>query len=220
MPSIKSYKDMTVEVLAATPYPQTIVGLAQGLTMGSTDVNAITSKQARFLVDAEHTSLFEHVVYTFLIQGMSRSLLAQITRQRTASPTSGSQHYQDYSSYPCVVHEELIENEHMQHALAQGYHGYASMLLNDIAREEARQCLPNAAAVNYLWTIDARNLFFFLRQRLCNRNVTEMRVLAFKVLSLAQDHFPELFLLAGPQCFREKCKQGFLQCEEKTWVNP
>mgnify|MGYP000148724781 CR=1 FL=1 len=220
MPKTLSYCDTTIELLHATPYPAEVVGLALSITVSAddaADIKPVTQKKAKFLIDAEHTSLFEHVVYTFLIQNMSRSLLAQITRQRTASPTSGSQHYQDYSGYPCVVHPDLQNNLDVEYALSVSTSIYAKLIGSGTPREEARQVLPNASGVNYLWTIDARNLMFFLRQRCCNRNVAEMRWFADRVRATVMPHFPELWQNVGPQCFMDKCKQGFMQCREKTW---
>ena len=221
MPKIQSYNDMTVEILRSTDYPAELVGLALSITMNSDaskDIKPLTSKSAKFLIEAEHTSLLEHVNYTFLIQGVSRSFLAQITRQRTGKPTSGSQHYQDYRDYPCSVHADLVDDETMEYGLEDAYSTYEKLIATDTKPEEARQSLPNAACVNYLWTIDARNLLFFLRQRCCNRNVMEMRIFATKLRKLLCGHFPEVFEHVGPQCFMDKkCKQGFLQCEAKVW---
>jgi len=216
MPNVQSYDDMTIEIIHATPYPAEMVGLAQSITMkvsGSEMIPPMTKKKIKFLIDAEHHSLLEHVSYTFLIQGISRSLLAQITRQRTAKPTSGSQHYQNYSDYPCSVHDP--GNTIIKTSLEASYTAYKELLDSGVPKEEARQVLPNATCVNYLWTIDARNLMYFLKQRLCNRNVLEMRVLAHKVEKLVVVHFPELFGQVGPQCEMDICKQGFLQCEAK-----
>ena len=220
MPNLQTYNDMTVELMQATEHPACMVGLAQSITTHAEaeSIPCLTHRQCEFLIDAEHTSLFEHVVYTFLVQGVSRSFLAQITRQRTASPTSGSQHYQDYSDYPCSVATPGINERLYEESTAQAYKTYELLLANGVPKEEARQVLPNAACVNYLWTIDARNLFFFLRQRLCNRNVLEMRIFANKVLDHVQMHFPELFEHAGPQCHAGKCKQGFMQCKQRGWV--
>ena len=218
MPEIKTYKSMTVELMQSTPYPAEMVALAQSITMKQESTDAIplmTTKKIKFLLDAEHHSLLEHVIYTFLIQGVSRSFLAQITRQRTASPTSGSQHYQDYSDYPCAVQDNT--NSVMNASLAASFESYKILVDEGMPKEEARQVLPNAATVNYLWTIDARNLMYFLRQRLCYRNVSEMQIFAERVLSLVRSHFPELFYLVGPQCFMGDCKQGFLQCGRGPW---
>jgi thymidylate synthase (FAD) len=222
---IQTYKDMSIDMIRSTPYPAELVGLAMSITMHSdptTDIKPLTSKSAKFLWNAEHTSLLEHVVYTFMIEGVSRSFLAQITRQRTASPTSGSQHYQDYSDYPCTVQPAARLNtraaEVVKRALTNSVASYTNLLDLGISKEEARQVLPNAACVNYLWTIDALNLFKFLRTRLCNRNVLEMRIFANRVLSQVRVHFPEWFSMCGPQCHMGSCKQGFMRCKEAIWT--
>ena len=234
MPKICTYADMSVEILQATENPAAQVGIAMGITMRQDDTKIsppVSKEKCQFLIDAEHTSLFEHVHYTFLIQGVSRSFLGQITRQRSAHPTSGSQHYQDYSDYPCSIHPMFLntglqEQRHMVHmSLIESVDAYTELTKRGIAKEEARQVLPNATTVNYLWTIDARNLMFFLRQRCCNRNVYEMRVFANRVLSLVKEHFPQLYSNVGPQCFMDAhfsqeskgCRQGKMQCENKYW---
>lgn len=229
MPQLLPYTKMEVEILRSTDYPAELVGLARDITMKQdpeADIHPITEANARYLWFAEHQSMFEHVGYTFLIQNVSRSFLAQITRQRTASPTSGSQHYQDYSDYPAMLHPEFLHDsilfELSEVSLGNSFGDYHHMVRElGVKPEEARQFLPNAAGVNYLWTIDALNLAKFLRMRCCNRNVMEMRIFANKVHSLVRKHFPELFNIIGPQCFMDKkyggCKQGFLQCFEKFW---
>ena len=226
MPKLKSYHDMIVEVLEVSPNPAAKVGIALSITMKS-DPNhipkAVSKELCDKLIKAVHHSVFEHVQFTFLIQNVSRSFLAQITRQRTAKPTSGSQHYQDYRNYNMMVHpeylDEIADYDIMNNATQSNIMSiYTSMIDDGIPKEEARQVLPNACAVNYLWTIDARNLMYFLNLRLCNRNVYEMRLFSSKVLLLAKEHFPELFNNVGPQCEQiGGCQQHLLnmQCEQK-----
>lgn len=224
MPSVKPYSSMSVELIQATPYPASILALAMSITMKAepnTELVDFTPKRAKFLIEAEHESLFEHIVYTFLIQGVSRSFLAQITRQRTASPTSGSQHYQNYIDYPCAIsnNAEPGQLQIYQKAFDDAYKHYDHLLSIGTPKEEARQVLPNAATVNYLWTIDALNLAKFLRKRLCYRNVEEMQYFAERVLCLTNAHFPELFMHIGPQCFEQgKCKQGYMRCDRGPWT--
>lgn len=223
MTKMITYDDMTIEMMQGTQYPAEMLGLALSITMKSSPDDFIpkfTAEKGRFILEAEHSSVFEHVVYTFLIQNMSRSLLAQLTRQRTASPTSGSQHYQTYTDYPCSVSPCLTEEQAtiMQDGIDYSFETYDKLLKTGLAKEEARQALPNAAVTNYLWTIDARNLALFLRLRLCHRNVLEMQIFAEAVLSMVIEHFPELYRNVGPQCFRGKCKQGPMKCVEGPWI--
>ncbi len=211
---------MSVELLEASPNPAAKVAIAMGITMHSDPeriMKPISKELAFKLIEAEHESLFEHVGYTFLIQNVSRSFLAQITRQRTAKPTSGSQHYQDYRDYPCMVHEHMM-GDLPRIALEDSVSAYSTLVDEGAPPEEARQLLPNACAVNYLLTIDAWNLYKFLRKRLCNRNVAEMRIFSSLVLSLVKEHFPALFDNCGPQCTEPRgCQQGLLkmQCADK-----
>lgn len=215
---LKTYDQMTVELIQQSKYPAELVALALDLTMHSNEEHVpavFTDRMGKFLLDAEHTSPLEHVHYTFLIQGVSRSFLAQITRHRMGSFTSASQHYQDYSDYPCIV-----EHPDPTYSIAfnNAYDTYNFLVNGKTPKEEARQVLPNAAAVNLLWSVNARGLVTFLKQRLCNRNVKEMRIFAQRVLSLAKESFPEVFKFIGPQCFMDgECKQGRLQCKEGAW---
>ena len=224
MPEIRTYNQMNIHCISRTSDTADLVSLALQITMHSDLENLapqLTQKTAEYLWFAEHHSVFEHVQYTFLIQNVSRSFLGQITRQRTASPTSGSQHYQDYSDYPVCISEELKGTELAEVNFGNSFGDYHHAIHQlGIAREEARQMLPMGAATNYLWTIDALNLAKFLRQRLCNRNVMEMRIFASKVKAIVIEHFPELFSFIGPQCCMDECFQGKLACKEAIYVDP
>jgi thymidylate synthase (FAD) len=139
-----------------------------------------------------------------------------------ASYTSGSQHYQDYSEYPCVVHPEFLKDisfvNFLDVSLGNSFGEYNYLITqHGVPPQEARQVLPNAAAVNILWTINARSLVNFLKLRLCYRNVSEMQLFAERALSLARIHFPALFNNVGPQCFMGKCKQGKMKCSTGPW---
>jgi len=219
MPILQSYTNMDIILIQRPQSPCTLLRLALDITMkqGPIEKDSITSKQMKYLLDAEHTSLLEHASYTFLIKGVSRSFLAQITRHRASSFTTGSQHYQRYEDYPCVMSSFAITSHVAEEACNKAYQYYLMFIQQGLPKEEARQVLPNAAAVNILWTIDARNLVHFLKLRLCKRNVLEMRIFATRVLSLARDNFPELFNHVGPQCFMDTCKQGKLKCGEEPW---
>jgi thymidylate synthase (FAD) len=201
-----------------------MVKLALDLTMKRTDdirPVGVTSELAAFLLEAEHTSVFEHGSMTILIKGISRSLLAQLTRQRTFSPTSASQHYQDYKDYPFTLRpnwdaEDRIK-ETYEKALTTTLASYVKLIELGEPPEEARQVLPNACSVNMEITFNPRALAVFLRQRLCYRNVTEMQLFSEDLLRISRHWFPELFDHVGPPCFMDgKCNQGRMSCG-KNW---
>jgi thymidylate synthase (FAD) len=92
---------LRVELLAYTPNPQEIVALAAKLCYSSADINALkqgvlSKEQDKFisrLAEMGHLSPVEHASFTFGVEGVSRSLLAQITRHRIASFSVKSQRY-------------------------------------------------------------------------------------------------------------------------------
>jgi thymidylate synthase (FAD) len=214
---LKSYNEMQVKLEQATNDPQGTMALVLRMTMHKDleNLGLFEAKTAKYLLQADHTSPLEHVVYSFLISGVSRSFLAQITRHRMSSFTSASQHYQDYSDYPCII--QVKSDENMQQSLLQSFVDYHQAMQDGTPKWEARQLLPNAAAVNIFWTINARSLINFLRQRLCYRNVPEMQIFADKVMNTVSAHFPELWNNVGPQCFESECKQGRLKCAIGPW---
>ena len=208
-----NYQDTEITVVQATNNPGKLCKLACDHTMvAEPETGKEASKSLlKFLVKAEHTSVLEHCVMTFAIKGVSRSLMAQVTRSRVSSPTCQSQHYQDYSEAPMVINESYFNRNSVLYseALTKSLGYYKELLANSETKEEARQVLPNAAAVNILWTVNARELMLFLRQRLCRRNVEEMYVFAHSILLECFRWWPELFEFAGAPCAMDgKCNQG------------
>ena len=84
---------MTVRLIAHTPEPEKVVAAAAKLCYSDSHIADLLDgldeeKTARFLEmlsDLGHASPIEHASFTFGIEGVSRSLLAQITRHRIAS---------------------------------------------------------------------------------------------------------------------------------------
>jgi len=218
MVRIKCYEDIDVELLQATENPHDLIIVAAAMTQKKDyfkrrcDVGKLVDS----LVKARHTSLLEHVVYTFEIRGASRSFLAQATRHRMASYTSGSQQYQEYGCYGFNIDSALQGETLFKEAYQASMDFYNKLLEAGIPKEEARQVLPNGIENNLLMTINARSLINFFNQRLCKRNVKEMQEVASRMYKLVKPHFPELWRLIGPDCYMESnCTQGKLSCGEK-----
>jgi len=214
---IKKYDEAEVSVVRSTDCPALLVCNAASQTMYS-EVQGAKNMAAliKSLVACEHHSVFEHASITFHIKNCSRSFLAQITRQRTFKFTSSSQHYQDYRDYPNMVHQDndpvVLDIYHKTFEYTAS--AYLELLNHGVKREEARQVLPNAAAVNLYVTADARNLMYFFRQRRCARNVAEMIQIADAMWHLSVLWFPELFSLVGSPCVMDgKCNQGSMQAD-------
>ena len=224
--NIQTYNDMTLEVLDMTPTKtaRSIIRFACDLTQKKTDdlsEKKLTDNLAKYLIKAEHTSVFEHVSIVFLARGISRSLLAQLTRQRMFSFTSASQHYQDYRDYPVSLRpgwdtsENILIAKYYRDAVEHALNRYIDLINLGELPEEARQVLPNGCTVNLVFTANARSMAQFLRQRLCKRNVSEMLIFAQAVHHIGRNWLPEIFDHIGPPCIMdEACNQGKLSCKD------
>lgn len=61
------------------------------------------------IVGEKHHSVLEHAQFTFAIAGVSRTLLAELTRHRHLSPSVLSQRYVDHSTMGFVLPPELTD---------------------------------------------------------------------------------------------------------------
>lgn len=212
------YTDKALTVIRQTENPGHLLKQAANITMKRSftlePAFRATPEFIKFLIKAEHTSLFEHMSMTLLIENISRSFLAQITRHRMSSFTSASQHYQDYRDYPVVLSLSLHNDPDANTALAVANNSYEVLLKKGFAKEEARQVLPNAAACNIMWTINARSMINFVRQRSCCRNVAEMQLFAEAFSSKITNWWPEFGECLGPPCIMDgECNQGKMSCQ-------
>ena len=90
---------MRVELLAHTPQPVITVASAAKLCYSPSSIDTIrdgltedkASGFVQMLAEIGHESPIEHAVFTFGVEGVSRSLLAQLTRHRIASYSVQSQ---------------------------------------------------------------------------------------------------------------------------------
>jgi len=229
MSEIRTYNDLVIYVLRCTYDPHLLVAEACNTTQ-KRDVNGFLDvgsdripKLIKYLVTANHTSPLEHAVITVRIEGMSRSLLAQLTRHRMGSFTASSQHYQQYEEYSHVIHPDMVTLEGVADFLKRADNMYNYCIESGIPKEEARQVLPNAKAVNLMWTVNARSLVNFFNQRLCRRNVKEMLQFAIQLHTTCYEWFPELFKHVGPDCeMLGGCTQGHMKanyCKENDVPN-
>ena len=106
-----------VTLIAYTPMPEQTVACAAKLCYSPADIETVKDgldqeKAAGFvdmLAKIGHESPIEHASFTFGIEGVSRALLAQITRHRIASYSVQSQRYVKEAQFEFVL-PPAIEN--------------------------------------------------------------------------------------------------------------
>lgn len=219
---------MKVRLLACTPEPEKVCALAartcySDLTGDELISKVASSDQTAFLkgvIASGHLSVLEHASFTFLAEGVSRSLLAQITRHRIASFSVQSQRYVsaadgfDYIIPPRIkaLGEEAVLEYARQMDEMHSWYVYWQSRLGENSNEDARFVLPNAAQTHITFTMNARELLHFFSLRCCNRAQWEIRQLAIEMLRLVKPIAPGIFAEAGPGCVRNACPEGKRSC--------
>lgn len=229
--------DMHVKLVRYTSVPEEVVAMGGKLCYSAVNVDKLEAgiqekEQGSFiekLMDLGHLSMFEHAGFTFAIEGVSRSLLAQITRHRIASFSVQSQRYVsehsqkssdgvfDYIIPPRIIAlgEKYADIYCRQMETMQEWYDFwlANLGQNgESAQEDARFVLPNAAETKILLTMNARELLHFFSLRCCNRAQWEIRELAIRMLKLVKEVAPNIFMNAGPDCLTGSCPEGKMTC--------
>lgn len=204
---------MKVELIRHTPAPEELCGEAAAICTAYDDYG----KALRGALSSGHESVIEHAAFTFRIEGVSRALLAQITRHRLASFSAESQRYVPMDEMPVVVPPSIAENE----MVLKTYNGlmdqikmfYKAAVALGIPPEDARYITPQAAETKIIVTMNARELLHFFELRCCNRAQWEIRALADTMLALCREAAPELFRRAGCACMKNlPCPEGKRSC--------
>lgn len=228
---------LKVALLRHTYDADEVVALAARLCYAQADVETLLERiakkdQASFIrsvMGRGHLSVVEHASFTFAIEGVSRSLLAQITRHRIASFSVQSQRYVsmaagfDYVIPPAIValgEEEVDEFIRQMDTMQSFYAHWQEKLGNagEKSNEDARFVLPNACATRMMVTMNARELLHFFELRCCNRAQWEIRALAWDMLRLCKQAAPEIFENAGPTCVDGACSEGKNSCAKANEV--
>ncbi len=243
-----------VFLLAHTPNPEYTVAAAAKLCYSSSTITGLTDnltdeKAASFvemLSEIGHESPIEHASFTFGIEGVSRSLLAQITRHRMASFSVKSQRYVregafEYVTPPEISAEpealalyeeimaedqkrydritEILKEKHIKTFLAEGKdEKNAARMAEKKAIEDARFVLPNACETQMVMTMNSRSLMNFFKIRCCKRAQWEIQDIANQMLALVSKVAPNLFKNAGPSCVCGKCSEGKMSCGKAAEV--
>ncbi len=239
---------MNVYLLAHTANPEHLVADAARLCYSDATISDLTTQLSdekaksfvEMLTNMGHESPTEHANFTFGIEGVSRSVLAQITRHRHASFSVQSQRYVRLDDFRYVTphaiaddpaalaiyeaamqrdaedYEKLTERlkaKYLQANLDAGQsEKKAASNAEKQAIEDARYVLPNACETKMIVTMNTRSLQNFFHHRCCNRAQWEIRELAEAMFRLCYAAAPALFENAGPSCVVGGCPEGKMSC--------
>lgn len=167
-----------------------------------------------------HHSVLEFADFTFHVEGVSRALLAQITRHRIASYAVRSQRYCaengfNYVTPPSIKNnlEALFCYTDIMKSIDKGYEKLQNL---GIENEDARFVLPNACNTVYEVKMNGRELINFMNLRLCARAQWEIRQLAQQMKKCVSEYDEQCAEFA--KLFRPKCQihAPFNFCTERN----
>jgi thymidylate synthase (FAD) len=166
------------------------------------------------LIKRGHESVFEHVSWTFLLEGVSRAFSHQLVRHRVGFAFSQlSQHYADQSDTHFITPFGLERNRAAFIAWEQGvkfaldsYKSIEEQLREKrrkkrVSKEElrairsaARSVLPNATETKIVVTANARALRHFLTVRGAIKGDIEMRLVSALIYDMIHKDAPTLIM--------------------------
>lgn len=197
---------MNVTLMSSTAWPDKLCGEAAAVCTDSTKYESAL----RHAVEAGHTSVLEHAVFTFQVEGLSRAALAQLTRHRLASFDVQSQRYVKLNNYNFVVPESVEKSQYADEAnelVKKCMEFYQKLLADDVPAEDARYYTQQGITTKLVMTMNARELLHFFSLRTCNRAQWEIRELADKMLKICRKQFSAVFDNAGPGCVTGYCPE-------------
>lgn len=204
---------MDVKLIRYTTEAEALCGEAAAICTDYED----EIRALRGALGSGHESVIEHASFTFRVEGVSRALLAQITRHRLASFSVQSQRYVQMDNMPYVTPPTIAGNDGAKAAydrlMGRIEEMYHLLIEHGIPAEDARFVLPNACCTQFVMTMNARELRHFSALRCCNRAQWEIRELADRMLRLCKEAAPGLFEQAGCACMQGKpCPEGRRSC--------
>ena len=196
---------MKVSLIQATPKPIETIAQIASICYDSDPKNPLGL--VKHLYRNGHHSVFEHIYFTFKIEGISRACSHQVVRHRHCSFTQRSQRYCSEDGFSYVEPESIEEVDEFD-----GFSGFMEMVTENyrelvalgVPNEDARMVLPNACATSLYLSCNLRELIHICNERLCSRAQWEIRAMVQEMVALVD---PELQFMLVP-----KCKSGRIIC--------
>lgn len=224
---------MEVEILEATKNPEELACKAARNDYGADVINEDfdeimgnvgeeslqegKEKLLKKLIDRGHFGVFEHPNMTFAINGVSRALMAQITRHRhvsfdimsmryvevdepnvrefpeidTANPTGRNAEFSGDTRKE-LTDDEIAEERRrvFEEAIEKSYDSYNELIDLGVAPEHARFALPIGTKVNIVMTLNLRALLHIADMRAQGDAQKEIRDMTEELLERASDWSP------------------------------
>lgn len=203
---------MQVTLIQSTPNPIDTIAKIASICYDSDPKNPLGL--VKHLYRNGHHSVFEHIYFTFKVEGFARICSQQVERHRHCAFTQRSQRYCsegdfEYITPPSITKAGLAES-YDQH-MSDANQFYKFLQDSGIPNEDARYTLPNACYTELYLSCNLRELIHIANERLCRRSQWEIRDIVKQMVALVD---PELQFMLVP-----KCKSGRIICNSPCGVS-
>lgn len=179
----------------------------------------------RQIKSSGHTSTLEHISFTFAIEGVTRALLAQLTRhrvgfsfsvqsQRYVKQSTDSKHGAFEYEMPDKIRERFADEDatHVFDRMMTEIQGMYDFLIHKgIPQEDARAVLPNAATCNLVMTANLTALLGFYSKRAkgtgAQKEITELAELLKEKVVSVEPWCSELFIIEPKHKAKKQSKE-------------
>ena len=158
------------------------------------------------VIESGHGSTIEHVVFTFGISGVSRTLSYQLVRHRAGVAfDQQSQRYVKYKGPATMLPATIADGDpelrrRYEEQVGSSLELYGELLAAGVPGEDARFVFPNATRTNLVMTTNLRALIHMSGLRLCTMAQWEIRRLFQLIRHEVFSVSPFLGSFLAPKC--------------------
>lgn len=197
---------MQVTLIQATPNPIETIAQIASICYDSDPKNPEALVKHLYLNG--HHSVFEHIWFTFRLEGISRVCSHQLVRHRMCAFTQRSQRYCAEDDTNVVLPPSISlgsEEEVYASAVQEVRKAYKDLhTINKIPKEDARYLLPNGTETAMYLSCNLRELIHICNERLCLRAQWEIRMLVSLMVEQVDERLRWMLV--------PKCESGYLLC--------
>lgn len=197
---------MQVTLIQATPDPIETIAKIASICYDSDPKNPEALVKHLYLNG--HHSVFEHIYFTFKLEGISRVCSHQLVRHRMCAFTQRSQRYCSEDDTNVVLPPSIslgYEEEVYASAVQEVRKTYKDLhTVNKVPKEDARYLLPNGTETAMYLSCNLRELIHICNERLCLRAQWEIRMLVSLMVEQVDERLRWMLV--------PKCESGYLLC--------
>lgn len=219
---------MKVTLINHTPEPEKMAAIAARMCYtpktATEMMDNLTDEEIGRMVmkgiESHHDSLFEHITFTFVVEGVSRVLSHQFVRHRvgTTFHQKSQRHvkssiFKESVTPPSIAQKPEALKE-FRKILREIDTAYEKLIAMGISKDDARFVYPNATETQLMVTMNARQLIHFFSLRCCKRASWEIQQMANLMLEECRNVSPLIFNHVGPNCYLNngRCPEGEMTC--------